>query len=240
MCNPWHRSFLVAVLIGMIFSIAMAAWSEPALSQKRSKLLSTSHTTDAPNNTRGDVSSMIDQGIMRLRPGKALAPDQSMTIGEFAEAAQRLFALRPGPEPVQFSDVPPNSPYYSAVQAIEPYLHRQLLCPGCALGSNLGVTQPILRAQAMVALVSILVDQHKITMLSSEQSSDVLRVAPDQSEITQPLRAYYATAIENDVVPLTAGGRIDAGQELSRGDAATFLHRIQIKHNLPQLRPEAR
>ena len=100
----------------------------------------------------------------QLTPAEKARVSDRTTLSEFANSAQEKFSL-PQPEaPVVFDDVRPSDPSYTAAQAVYPFLHRQLLCPDCALTSNFYGRSPLTRAQAAVALVSILIRERKITL----------------------------------------------------------------------------
>ena len=58
------------------------------------------------------------------------------TLAEFAKTAQEKFRLAQPSYPIAFDDLRPNDPNYAAAQAVYPFLHRQLLCPECALDSR--------------------------------------------------------------------------------------------------------
>jgi hypothetical protein len=83
--------------------------------------------------------NLASQGILSNQPSLR-APT---TRGEFVLALQRMFNLPESKEATAFTDVPLNSPLGSALRAIGPYLGRQILCPGCALGTNFLPDQPI-------------------------------------------------------------------------------------------------
>jgi S-layer homology domain len=229
----------VALLTWTSFAVILC--TSPAMPQK--KLQGSISTTSQLKDMRAgapaseDVNSMIEQGVILPRYPRQFAPDEAMTLGEFAVSAQKLFALRPPAERAVFTDVGTGSPYYSAIQAIAPYLKRQLLCPGCALGTKLLPNQPLSRAQAMVILVSILHSENKLALLSPQQSEEALRGVADAGEIPAPVRPYVATAIKSELLPLTSKKLIDPGLEVSRAEIAVFLHGTQTKMKLPFVRP---
>jgi hypothetical protein len=182
------------------------------------------------------IASIVSQGIMRPVAVGQFAPDQPDSLGDFAVAAQSLFGLPPPSRPVQFTDVPPGSQYYAAIQAIAPYLHRQLLCFGCALSTELYVGQPVSRAEANMVVVSVLVAQNKLQLLTPPQANDVLATAPDAAVLPPPARVYFATGIKNGILPLADGSSIAPAKPHSRADIAVLLDSVQTKFKIPLLK----
>src|SRR5438105_3978001 len=89
------------------------------------------------------INSMVAQGIMRPISPTKFAPDTPETLGEFAVSTQHMFNLPQPAHPINFSDVPPSSPIYAAVQAMVPYMGRHILCIGCALTTDFLPNQPV-------------------------------------------------------------------------------------------------
>jgi S-layer homology domain len=149
------------------------------------------------------------------------------TLIEFAKAAQEQFALPQPGAPVAFGDVRPGDSDYAAAQAVYPFLHRQLLCPECALTSSFSPKNSVTRAQVAVALVSILVTQRKISLLNPEQTSDVLGNVPDADSVSVFARPYIATALANGILTPHAGDMIHPWQPYLRTEMAAESEQMQ-------------
>jgi hypothetical protein len=83
---------------------------------------------------------------MEVARAEVAAARNATTLSEFANYAQETFALSQPERPVAFDDVQPSDADYTAAQAVYPFLHRQLLCPECALTSNFYGKHPLTRA----------------------------------------------------------------------------------------------
>lgn len=154
---------------------------------------------------------------------------------DFATSVQQRFSLAQPAQPVPFADLHPDDPNYAAAEAIYPYLHRQLLCPGCLLTSNFSANVALTRAQASIALVSILIAEQKIQLLGTADTNRVLANVPDANSVPIPARPYIATAIANRILTMQAGSSIEAMQPYSRTDMNAAFNVIQQQFNLPQI-----
>jgi len=245
------RQYLPSGLLGIGAAIVLgAAWHGPAVSQSpplwprdsglplRAILPVAAQVvfSDVDNRTTqgAAIESMVAQGIMLGRSPTEFAPNASTTRGEFALAVQHMFNLPTLAQSAAIPDIPLGTQVYSAVQAIAPYYNQQLLCPGCALGQNFMPNQEISRGQRTVALVSILVAQNRLQLLGRADTDSVLANVADASTLSQPARAYFATAIKNGVVELTSGNRIDASLPVTRAELAVLLNSVQQKFSIPR------
>jgi len=130
------------------------------------------------------------------------------TLAEFAKTVQEKFRLAQPSDPIAFDDLPPNDPNYAAAQAVYPFLHRQLLCPECALDARFSPQNALTRAQAAVVLVGILNTRERISLLTSEQTADVLTDVPDADSVPVFARPYIATALADGFLVLDAGNMV--------------------------------
>jgi len=231
----------------LAFLLLANAFQTPALSQPRengnarpnaataARALEFSDVA-ANHAARPAIIRMVSQGILRpLSPAK-FGPDEPLTRGEFVVAVQRMFGLR-AKKTVDFSDVPPDNPIYGALQAVEPYLGRQLLCFGCALGSTFAPNEAISSAEAVLSLTLVLVSKGKLKPASADETGRVLAGVADAKEFSPPSRVFFATALKEGIsYPETAKG-IELGSPLKRASAAQILDRVQEKFNLPKLSP---
>jgi len=155
------------------------------------------------------------------------------TLMEFAKSVQEQFALPQPGAPVAFDDVHPGDSDYAAAQAVYPFLHRQLLCPDCAMTSSFFPKNSLTRAQAAVALVSILVAQEQISLLSPEQTSDVLANVPDADSVSVFARPYIATAFANGILTPHAGNTIHPWQPYLRTEMVVEFEQMQRRFPTP-------
>lgn len=159
--------------------------------------------------------------------GQAAAAGKVVTLGEFAKSVEQNFRLPQPDAPVTFDDVRPSDPDYAAAQTVYPFLHRQLICPECALTSNFYPKKPLTRAQAAVVLVSILVMEEKITLLTPDETSDVLANVPDADSVSVFARPYIATALAYGILPLQPEDMVRPAQSYSRAEMTALLDTVQ-------------
>ena len=155
------------------------------------------------------------------------------TLNEFANSVQEKFAL-PQPEaPIEFDDLRSGDPNYAAAQAVYPFLHRRLLCPECALTLHFNGKHPLTRAQAAVALVSILMREKKITLATSEETSDVLANVSDADAVSEFARPYIATALAEGILLLEPGNLIRPAQPYTQTEMAALFNTVQRRFPAP-------
>jgi hypothetical protein len=164
---------------------------------------------------------------MEVARAESAAARNATTLSEFANYAQEKFVL-PQPEGrVAFDDVQPSDPDYTAAQAVYPFLHRQLLCPECTVTSNFYGKNPLTRAQAAVALVSILVTQERIALATPEETTDVLANVADADSVSVFARPYIATAIADGLLLLEPGNLVRPTQPYSHTEMAALFGMVQ-------------
>lgn len=151
----------------------------------------------------------------------------AVTLAEFATDAREKFALPQPADLVMFDDVHTGDGNYTAAQAIYPFLHRQFLCPACALSLSFSPKEPVTRAQAAVVLVSILAAQERMALLSPDQTADVLSELPDADALSTFARPYIATALANGILVLQPGNMFGPTQPYLRTEMATALNGMQ-------------
>jgi hypothetical protein len=164
---------------------------------------------------------------MQVSRGKALEAGNTVTLGEFAKSVEQKFSLPQPDALVTFDDVRPSDPDYTAAQTVYPFLHRQLICPECALTSNFYPKNPLTRAQAAVVLVSILLTEDKITLLNTDETSDVLANVPDADSVSVFARPYIATALAYGILPLQPGDMVRPSQPYSRTEISAVMDTVQ-------------
>ena len=172
---------------------------------------------------------------MRTRGQAKFAPEEPSTVGEYLVSVQHLFGLSKPEKPVVFTDVPPDSPYYDAVQATAKYLNRQVTCFGCALSTNLYPDQAITNAQSTVTLVSILNARGSLPFLTQERADRVLANVSDGKDLNPVARRYLATALSGGIITLTPEHKIEPSRVETRADVALTLNRTQVTFRLPEV-----
>ena len=151
------------------------------------------------------------------------------TLVEFAKAAQEKLRLAQPNYPIAFDDLRPNDPNYEAAQALYPFLHRQLLCPECALDSRFSPKNALTRAQAAVVLVSILTEQERTRLLTPEQAADALANVPDVESVSVFARPYVATAVADGILTLENSDMVRPAQPYSRTEMNAAFDTIQLR-----------
>lgn len=163
---------------------------------------------------------------MLISAGKVAGAGNTITLGEFAETVEERFSLPQPDAPVSFDDLRPSDPDYTAAQTVYPFLHRQLICPECALTSHFYPKNPLTHAQAAVVLVSILATERKITLLNTNETSDVLATVPDADSVSIFARPYIATALAYGIFPLQAEDMVRPTQSYSRAEVTALLNTV--------------
>lgn len=179
--------------------------------------------------------SLIDRAQGMLSPfggtvpasTKAADARKGVTLAEFASSAHERLRLAPPSYPVVFDDLRPNDPEYAVAQAIYPFLHRQLLCPECALDSKFFSQQALTRAQAAVVLVGILTAQERIDLLTPEQSAGVLENVPDADAVSALAQPYIATALADGILEVDSLNMVRPTQPYSHSEMAAAFDTIQ-------------
>jgi hypothetical protein len=190
---------------------------------------------DAP--AAGAIDRMVAQGIMHPVSPNEFAPDTPETLGHFVASIQHMFRLEPKASAPLFTDVPPDSPIFAAVQATAPYLGRQLLCFGCALGTNLVPDQPLSRAQEGMLITQVLIAQKRLQLLDPAATHVVLSGGADTNKVSAPAAPYIATAVKAGVLPLTAERRLEPATPATRVAVATSLDTVQRTFKVPEVQP---
>lgn len=183
------------------------------------------------------ITHMAAQGIMSERAAGRFGPKETSSLGEYLVSMQHMFNLPPPARPAKFTDVPPSSRYYAAVQAASPYLGRQVLCFTCALSTNLYPDQPLSRAQTTVTLVNVLVARGKLALVDETGAAQILANVRDAGKLSPPARRYFATAISANILPLSPAGTLQIADLHTRADLALMLDRVQTQFHVPQVHP---
>jgi hypothetical protein len=89
------------------------------------------------------------------------------------------------------------------------------------------------RAQAAVALVSILITQGRIALVTPEETADILANVPDADSISSFARPYIATAVVDGILGLEPGNLIRAAGPYSRREMIEAFDAVQRRFPPP-------
>jgi hypothetical protein len=190
------------------------------------------HAADRPA-----ISSIVAQGIMHGVSPTQFRPDSAIERGNFAVSMQHMFNLPVPTRKVNFTDVPTSSPIYKAVEAVAPFLGRQMRCFGCALGSTFGPNEPVTRLEMAVTITNILIANKKIALLSPSAAEAALKDMPDTAALRGPVRVYAATALQEGIIARTSSNELAPALQVTRANLAVQLDHIQKKFNIPHVQP---
>jgi hypothetical protein len=183
------------------------------------------------------INHIVAQGILRGVTSTEFAPDAPLTRGDFLVAIQHMFKLPRRSGGTEFTDIAPSDPMYGAVKAVEPYLGRQMLCSGCALGTNLLPGDSVSRAEATLVLAQVLAAQKKLTLPSPAETDAILAGVPDSAWLSPAARPYFAGAVQNGIMPAGPQRRIAPDMTVSRASAAVLLDSVQRRLAIPEVQP---
>jgi len=223
------------ILVAAIWEGVGAVGGGPSVRAQPNTLVATDLPTGAEE--RLAITQLLRQGVMRARPGGNFAPAEPTTLGEYLISLQQLFSLPQPQHPANFTDVPPNSPYYAAVQAMAPYLKREIMCFRCALSTNLYPEQSLTRLISIVPLVSILNVRGTLPLVDASRVDQLLDGVDDTKNLGPLARQHVATAISGGLISLSAAHRAELSQIETRANTAVMLNRIQTNFHIPEVRP---
>lgn len=190
---------------------------------------------DARSAEAAAIASLIRQQVLSARTETEFQPQAPLKRGEMAIALHKL--LNPSPLPnrigvARFPDVQLGTPLEEAVTAIAPYRNRQILCPGCALGSNFLADDNPSRFETAVVLVSILLAQHRLELVSDAERDRIASSVKGTSDLLPLARTYLATALKYKLLNLGPANEADLDSPIQRGDFAVQLVDIQQRFRL--------
>ena len=204
------------------------------LSCARAETQGTVSAKSAPAREQPAIARMVKQGIMRRVTPARFDPAGLNARGDFAVSVQKLFDLPAPAHAADYLDVSPDSPFHAAVQAVSPYLGRQMRCFGCQLTLSLGPNEPVSRLEAVITLTNILVAQNKVALAGPQAAEPLLRHLRGVDERGGPLRQYVATAIQGHVLLPTPANSLAPDRPFTRADLAALLDRVQRTYHVPQ------
>ena len=182
------------------------------------------------------IRNIVSQGVMEAPRGK-FRPDAPMTRADLAASVQRLFDLKSPAVATNFPDVPSMSPFYPSVEAVAPYLGRQILCFGCALKSTFLPEAPASELEFAVLVTNVLLAQKRLALVPGPEAEAVLTNVPNSGQLRGPLlRAYVATAIRAGIILPPKSDRLTSVTAFSRAQGAGMLNRVQNKFTITKVR----
>lgn len=141
----------------------------------------------------------------------------------FARAVAQALPLGTPPPVAAFSDVTVEDSDYSAIQMIAPHLHRQVLCPGCLLGSRFAPAQRMSRAQAAIIVVSALAAANRLALTGPAETSRLIATVSDAQRLSPDARTYLATALQHGLIALDADRGLRARVPASPAELMAML-----------------
>jgi len=192
--------------------------------------------TDLPGagEDRVAITSMVEQGIIRPVSPTRFDPDGFITREDFAVALTKMFGLSPLEKRISFPDVPTNSAVYPFVEAAAPYMNRQILCFGCALGRNFLPAESVSDAELTISLTSVLLAKKKVEFVSGDTAIEQMAEVVGGNDLPPAAKLYFAIAIRNGIV--SGEKPIQLKRKATRADVAVQLYSVQKKFEFPQLR----
>jgi hypothetical protein len=166
---------------------------------------------------------------VHVLPGNDCAP---VLRGPSVTAVQNLFGLQPATSAPAFTDIGPNDPLFAAVQSVAPFLHRQLLCFGCALINKFLPNEPTTRGENTVPIVALLVSRNLITLLSPADADAALAGFADGASVPLPARPAIATALQAGILQPLPGNLIGVDVLQTSADDEAMLARVATMFNL--------
>lgn len=211
---------------------AVAALQTLSLAQTSTHTLPVTFTDlPAAGGDRVAITSMVGQGIMRPVTPTRFDPDGLITREDFAVALTKMFRLSPPEKPIKFPDVPVDSAPF--VEAAAPYMNRQILCFGCALGRNFLPAESVSDAETTISLTSVLVDEKKIELVSRDKAIEQMARVEGGGDLPPAAKLYFATAIRSGIV--SGETSIQLKRKMTRADVAVQLYNVQQRFKFPQL-----
>jgi S-layer homology domain len=186
------------------------------------------HGVEAPA-----ISNMVAEGIMKPVAVGIFNPDGVVTRGEFATMMQSLYKLGKPSGTVSFSDIKSTDPLFSAIQAMAPFMNRQVMCVGCALTTNFSPNAAISREEASIILVRIMGARNQLQPLTSQELSSFLQNTRDAKNWKPAAAPYFALAIKSGVMPLLGDNTFQPALKLTRADTAVLLDNINRQFIIP-------
>ena len=219
----------------MILTVAGGyGWLQAAGAQPAQKTIDFADV-DVRTTEGAAIASLVRQQMLYARTSSEFKPQAPTTRGELAIAVQKLFSLPPaerGGAATNFPDIQLGTRLDEAVRGIAPYLNRQILCPGCALGSNFIPDDTPSRAEMAVLLVSVLVSQRRIQLVGAVERDQILSAVTGTGDLSPLARTYVATALKHKLLSLGPSREAALDEPVRRGELAVQLFNLQQRFHL--------
>ncbi len=168
------------------------------------------------------VEGLASQGIVRgVAPGR-FAPQAPVTRAQFAALLDRIFSLTAPSGPQAPADVPQSHWAFAAVQAASPFM-----AGGGSASSAFEPEAAVTRQDVAAAIVRILAQRQRVTVLGASAAQAVLAAVPDASGISADLQPLVATAIRYGIMRGFPDSSFQPGGSLTRAEAAVLLFRVE-------------
>jgi Fn3 domain-containing protein len=184
---------------------------------------------DAPRTRVQAIAYAANGTASEVVSGAFICAPTTLSRARFAASLQQAFALPATVARVPFVDVAPGDASYEAIQAIAPYLHRNVLCPGCRLSLNYLPSDSPTRVEAAVVIVSLLIEHRGVVLMSDSQATSALAGVPDAATLNPLARRFVATAIAQDVLSLDEKGRVRGADAFVMSDFSQVLGALDRK-----------
>jgi hypothetical protein len=216
----------------------VAAAATTAVTAAPARVTAPAATAVVPPVQVSPVQRMISQGILSPQATNALALEQPLTRGEFAQAVQTMFDLPAAEAPkTRFVDLAESHPAYSAIYAVMPFWNRQALCVGCVLPTAFFPDAAVTRAEMAVVLVNVLASKGELKQIETASLRPTLESISDANKVPPGGQQHVAIAVENGLLELDAQHRFQPKASITRADSATILDRTQTRFAIPLRTP---
>jgi hypothetical protein len=171
------------------------------------------------------IKDLIGKGIINGDNDNHFKPDSNISREELAVMVAKLFKLNNKFQDQDFKDVPQNRWSYDLVEATKDYFTTATNPNG---SQEFGPLLEVRREDAAAIIIKALIQQNpKIQLLDASSTDDLLSTHfLDFENISNPLRSYVATAIQNNVLEGEEMSLFLPQKNLTRAEAATMLDRL--------------
>lgn len=172
-----------------------------------------------------DLATLVKYQVLQADEAGKLQPDASITLGDWMNMVmkavepnyQASFAYMSGASAINFSDVEPNSPYYSASQM---YLQYQWL--DLKKTPALKPEQPLTRELLAENLVYLM----KYDQLSELLGEGSLDSFADGEAVSVDKRGDVTLAVQLGLLTATSDNRLEPNRTVTKAEASVIIMRL--------------